>query len=173
MYVPAFALVLLKYAQALRLVKVREESAKRQAQLEERIIAPENDEFAPSKGKGSRATSIKRARPASSRRFASNLTPGDLDGKYKHDDEEDLSALCVHMPPAAQFFSNCPCRVKMSRKNKNWQPPPQSREIKNRAAVEFSSQCVFPCLCSHLMHLTNLLWQVQRGQQRALVHQRR
>ena len=88
----------LKHYQALRLIKIREESAKRQAQLEERIIAPENDDFAPFKGKGARAASIKRARPASSRRFTSNLTPGDLDGKYKNEDEEDLSAVCVPVP---------------------------------------------------------------------------
>lgn len=85
-------------AQALRLIKVREENSQRQAQLEERIIAPENDEFAVSKGKGAKAASVKRGRAASSRRFTSNLTPGDLDGRYRLDEEEgqeDLSAVCV------------------------------------------------------------------------------
>jgi hypothetical protein len=68
----------------------------RQAQLEERIIAPENDDFAPSKGRNSKAITTKRLRTASSRRFTSNLTPGDLDGKFRQDDdEEDLSAVCV------------------------------------------------------------------------------
>ena len=94
-------MIILMCTQAMRLVKVREENAHRQAQLEERIIAPENDDFAPSKGKGSRAALTKRARPASSRRFTSNLTPGDLDGRYRHEDEEgqeDLSAVYVaHM----------------------------------------------------------------------------
>jgi 23S rRNA pseudoU1915 N3-methylase RlmH len=79
--------------QALRLVHIREEKTQRQAQLEERIIDPENDELAPSKVKGSKASSSKRGRVASSKRFASNLTPGDLDGRYKLDDEEDLSAV--------------------------------------------------------------------------------
>jgi hypothetical protein len=65
----------------------------RQAQLEERIIAPENDDFAPSKGRSSKAITTKRPR---TRRFTANLTPGDLDGKFRQDDdEEDLSAVCV------------------------------------------------------------------------------
>jgi hypothetical protein len=84
--------------QASRLINVREEkrNTQRQAQLEERIIAPENDDFAPIKGRGSKAASTKRARAASSKRYTSNLTPGDLDGKFRHDDdEEDLSAVCV------------------------------------------------------------------------------
>jgi hypothetical protein len=88
----------------MRLTVVRDENAHRQAQLEERIIAPENDEFAPSKGKGSRAASTKRVRPASSKRYNSTLTAGDLDGKYRQDDEEgqeDLSAVYV---AASAFF---------------------------------------------------------------------
>ena len=106
------------FVQALRLIKVREENSQRQAQLEERIIAPENDEFAVSKGKGSKVASVKRSRAASNRRFTSNLTPGDLDGRYRLEEEEgqeDLSAVCVacpaplklplHLPRSAQ--SNC------------------------------------------------------------------
>lgn len=89
------------YVQASRLINVREEkhNTQRQAQLEERIIAPENDDFAPIKGRGSKSASTKRARAASSKRYTSNLTPGDLDGKFRHDDdEEDLSAVCVLLP---------------------------------------------------------------------------
>jgi hypothetical protein len=128
----------------MRLVAVREENAHRQAQLEERIIAPENDEFAPSKGKGSRTASTKRVRAATSKRYHSTLTAGDLDGKYRQDDEdgqEDLSAVYVATSPCNNFLVLnviAPCSVKSFRKNKNWRPPPQPR-APNRAAVEFSS----------------------------------
>jgi hypothetical protein len=86
----------LTLVKALRLIKVRGENTQRQAQLEERIIAPENDDFIPAKGRASKPTSAKRSRAAASRRFTSNLTPGDLDGKFRQDDdEEDLSAVCA------------------------------------------------------------------------------
>ena len=147
---PLFSVVKLCCVQALRLIKVREENSQRQAQLEERIIAPENDEFAVSKGKGSKVASVKRARAASNRRFTSNLTPGDLDGRYRLDEEEgqeDLSAVCVRRASClcisrAAPKVTVPHSVKSFRKNKNWRPPPQPRAS---AAVEFSSGCV--CLC--------------------------
>jgi hypothetical protein len=135
----------LTLVKALRLIKVRGENTQRQAQLEERIIAPENDDFVPFKGRASKTTSTKRTRTAASKRFTSNLTPGDLDGKFRQDDdEEDLSAVCVSL----QSFNFCAqqkviarYRVKNFRKNKNWQPPPQSR-VPNRSVVEFSSPYV-------------------------------
>ena len=85
------------------------------------------------------------------------------------------SCLCIcHAPPKVTV----PHSVKSFRKNKNWRPPPQPR-----AAVEFSSGCV--CLCGRPPPpLTAArrppspppslpVLQIQRVQQRTLLHQRR